>query len=74
MAPDFMQAVADIRKQFPGAKLTYFKSGEVEYGQPSMGGWEIPENVDIKALQGRRKQQVEAEKARIQKAKARRSR
>lgn len=40
-AAELMADVAALRARFPGATMTYFQAGGLEYGKPSPEGWQI---------------------------------
>lgn len=44
-APALMSDIAALRTQFPSAKVTHFKAGSVEYGEPAPAGWPISDEL-----------------------------
>lgn len=73
-APELMDEIAQLRKQFSGAKVRHFKAGDIEYGNPAKAGWVIPEGIDREATRKAQQAVIDANNKMIQKAKARRSR
>ena len=55
VAPGLLDEIAEIRKQFPKARLTHFKAGDLEYGTPTPAGIPISEDLVLAVENKRRK-------------------
>lgn len=45
LEPELMEEINTLRKQIPTLRVTYFKSGSLEVGEPmSTDGWPVPDD------------------------------